>query len=389
MTAKVLKFLMVVLVIFPLNEASAQRLIDRLKAKKSTPAQSTQVTVPNVVGMSQSDAENAITKAGLKLGNIVERETQYPNGQVIKQKPEADTKAAPGSMVGMVVSKNVGAAQTTTPMKTTPSGGTKQTTVPQQNPEIVVPNVVGMNQSDAETTITNAGLRIAKIVERETKYPTGQVVKQQPEAGAKAAQGTAVVLVVSQNAGAGQTTTMPSTGSKQTGVTLKTEWFSGMAKTVAPSIRATGITVQVKMSQSEQPRGTILSLSTTNRTLAPGEVLLKEEPVIIEVSGGPAGGVHPDEEPDQTVGLLPSALVYKTSPLIMTGIRAQSQTITTQPLKMTGIRAQSQTITTQPLKMTGMRAQSQTITTQPLKMTGMRAQSQTITTQPLKMTGMR
>jgi hypothetical protein len=63
------------------------------------------VAVPDVVGMSQSQAESAITSAGLTVGAITQSPSEtVPQGQVISQNPAEGTSVEKGTAVSLVVS---------------------------------------------------------------------------------------------------------------------------------------------------------------------------------------------------------------------------------------------------------------------------------------------
>ena len=63
------------------------------------------VPVPNMVGLSQSVAESAITSAGLTVGTVTqEASSTVPAGNVISQNPTASTLVPKGSAVSLVVS---------------------------------------------------------------------------------------------------------------------------------------------------------------------------------------------------------------------------------------------------------------------------------------------
>ena len=64
----------------------------------------TTVTVPDVVGMSQSAAEAAITGAGLQVNATGAASETVPAGQVISQNPAGGDEAPEGSAVSIVVS---------------------------------------------------------------------------------------------------------------------------------------------------------------------------------------------------------------------------------------------------------------------------------------------
>ncbi|MGC8844862.1 MAG: PASTA domain-containing protein [Candidatus Hydrogenedens sp.] len=63
------------------------------------------ITVPDVVGMSQSSAESAITGAGLTVGMVTQQcSNTVSSGNVISQNPIAGQQVNPGSAVNLVVS---------------------------------------------------------------------------------------------------------------------------------------------------------------------------------------------------------------------------------------------------------------------------------------------
>jgi len=138
------------------------------------PCQGT-VTVPDVVGLTQSAAEAAITAAGLYVGQVTEAcSDSVPAGSVISQNPVAGASVQPGSAVDLVVST-----------------GPCPVTVP-------VPDVVGLTQSAAEAAITAAGLYVGQVTEAcSDSVPAGSVISQRPVGGTRVTEGTTVDLVVS------------------------------------------------------------------------------------------------------------------------------------------------------------------------------------------------
>jgi hypothetical protein len=66
------------------------------------------VGVPEVTGLSQAAAEDAITAANLAVGNVTtEPSDTVPTGQVIRQNPEGGAVAVTGSFVDIVVSLGI------------------------------------------------------------------------------------------------------------------------------------------------------------------------------------------------------------------------------------------------------------------------------------------
>ena len=143
----------------------------------SITATAPQVTVPNVVGLTQAAAQSAILAAQLTVGTITPTPSPtVPAGQVISQTPVGGTQVAKGSAVNLVVS--------------TGSGG------------VTVPSVVGLSRSAAQAAILGAQLTIGVVsTAASDSVPSGNVVGQTPAGGASAPKGTAVSLVVSTGPG--------------------------------------------------------------------------------------------------------------------------------------------------------------------------------------------
>ncbi len=130
-------------------------------------------TVPDVVNMLQVDAENAITGAGLTVGTESEDYSDtVPAGQVISQDPLAGDRVPPDTPVNLVVS---------------------------MGPEpVTVPDVVGMQQADAENAIIGAGLNVGtESSENNDTVPAGEVISQDPVGGDSVPPGSPVNIVVS------------------------------------------------------------------------------------------------------------------------------------------------------------------------------------------------
>ena len=129
------------------------------------------VSVPDVVGRKQADAQKDLTKAGLIVGRVTTANSAtVAAGKVISQNPTAGTHVAFGSPVDLVISL----------------GST-------------VPNVVGMTQAAAQSAITTAGLTVGAVTTANSAtVAAGKVISQNPVAGKKVAAGSAVALVVSR-----------------------------------------------------------------------------------------------------------------------------------------------------------------------------------------------
>ncbi len=94
------------------------------------------VSVPNLKGMTRSDAEKALKAKGLVIGNTKKQLADITPGQVISQEPEDGTNVAKGSSVDIVISEqSQTGSSTSSPIYSTPAptpASTPQSTHTQQ-----------------------------------------------------------------------------------------------------------------------------------------------------------------------------------------------------------------------------------------------------------------
>ena len=238
---------------------------------------SASVSVPNVVGLTQSAASTAITGAGLVVGTVTTQSSStVPAGSVISQNPSSGTSVAPGTAVNLVVSSGPAS--------------------------VSVPNVVGLTQSAASTAITGAGLVVGTVTTQSSStVPAGSVISQNPTSGTSVAPGTAVNLVVSSGP-----------------VSVSVPNVVGLTQSAASTaITGAGLVVGTVTTQSSStvPAGSVISQNPTSGTsVAPGTA------VNLVVSSGPASVSVPN-----VVGLTQSA-----ASTAITGAGLVVGTVTTQ-----------------------------------------------------------
>ena len=131
------------------------------------------VAIPDVVGQTEAQATVDITTAGLFVGTVTrQNDNTVPVGNVISQSPASGAMVATGSAVDLVVS--LGPAM------------------------VATPNVAGLSQAQAIADITTAGLVAGNITQQnDNTVPAGDVISQNPAAGAMVAPGSSVDLVIS------------------------------------------------------------------------------------------------------------------------------------------------------------------------------------------------
>ncbi|MFH9588209.1 Stk1 family PASTA domain-containing Ser/Thr kinase [Streptomyces luteogriseus] len=132
------------------------------------------VRVPALAGQKLGEAQDQLRKDGLDPGMVTrEFSEDVPRGSVISARPADGTKVRAGTAVALVVSKGA---------------------------PIDIPDVTGSDEADARSELTEAGLKVKIAAERVTssEYDKGQVVRQTPESGGRAAEGDSVTLTLSK-----------------------------------------------------------------------------------------------------------------------------------------------------------------------------------------------
>ena len=127
---------------------------------------------PNVVGMDREEAQLALEKVGLEVGDIRERESPVRRGEVLSMSPAAGTQLILPSAIALVVS--AGPAT------------------------IEVPYLVGRPFGEARAQLEQLGLTATtNKLDSASTEAAGTVTAQNPVEGVSVAAGTAVDLTVS------------------------------------------------------------------------------------------------------------------------------------------------------------------------------------------------
>lgn len=195
------------------------------------------IKVPNVVGLTETDA-----RALLKDFNInIERapDAKIPLDRVASQLPLATSDATAGSSVTLTISEGPG--NTTIPvgliglsleearyrlsaagllisqtiavdsdqapgvvLSINPSPGTTTTAgsgviLEIASGNVQVPSLVGLNEINAKTVLTQSGFLIREITASDPNKPVGEILAQAPEAGATKTIGSVVTITVNRN----------------------------------------------------------------------------------------------------------------------------------------------------------------------------------------------
>ena len=214
-----------------------------------------QITVPNLVKITEENALNMLEQLGLKGNKTGESKSEYPAGTIISQEQEAGTKVDQGTVINYVVS-----AGTDSP---------------------VVPEVTGYSQSEAEAAIIALGLETSIEQEYSDTVAIGKVIRIDPVAGTKLSAGSTVKLVVSLGE-EDKKVPVPDVKGKDEAIAKKTLTDSGFQVTVETTETAEGVEDGCVASQSISA-GTEADPGTT---------------VTIYVYHAPAATPVPTTEPD-------------------------------------------------------------------------------------------
>ncbi|WP_281703141.1 Stk1 family PASTA domain-containing Ser/Thr kinase [Cryptobacterium curtum] len=151
------------------------------------------VSVPDITGMSEKEAQAALSNAGL-TGSLSDRKAsdKVAEGDIISQSPSAGKKVSKGSKVSYVIS-------------TGPSVVT-----------VAVPNLTGMTKDGAKSALTEKGLVLGDVTEKSSDKPKGTVIEQSTDSSTKVEKGSKVNIVISSGQGVLNSLVNPSSSTTTT-----------------------------------------------------------------------------------------------------------------------------------------------------------------------------
>lgn len=202
------------------------------------------VTVPNVEGMTEAEAVQALEAVDLVVSPTRQREDNptVPKDRITKTDPAKDTPAQAGDEVTLYVSSG----------------------------NVVVPNVTGQNVEVASEALSTAGLRV-NTREVASDQPEGNVVSQDRAEGDIVPQGTIVNLGI---AAPPSTAVVPND--------LRGQTYDQAVQ----SLQGVGLTnVGREDVASDEPQGTVVASNPGG-----GTEIAKEQRVTLQVSQGPRPG---------------------------------------------------------------------------------------------------
>ena len=129
------------------------------------------VKVPKVEGLDKDTATSLLLKRGFVVTPVPELSETVKSGTVIRTDPPAGKKLEPGSNVNLIVS--AGPAP------------------------IPVPDVTGLDQSDATQKLVAVGFRVSKTTEPSRSVALNRVIRTQPGPGQAEPKDSTITIVVS------------------------------------------------------------------------------------------------------------------------------------------------------------------------------------------------
>lgn len=128
--------------------------------------------MPNVVGMSQAQAEETLKAENLRVEIAETFDDKVAPGKVASQTPEAGRTVKENRLITIYISK----------------GGE----------EVTMPNIVGMMQNEAQSQLAKLNLKIGQVTEEFSDKPQGTVLRQSVAASGKTTKGASIDITISK-----------------------------------------------------------------------------------------------------------------------------------------------------------------------------------------------
>jgi eukaryotic-like serine/threonine-protein kinase len=134
------------------------------------------ITVPDVTGQAQENAQRRLNSAGLKAG-VVYVPSEEPEGNVVSQSPASGTRKR-GTRIQLNVSLG-----------------------PSPGDQVAVPNVLGQDPAAAKSRLRASGFEVLTLPQGVSdRSQIGKIVDEQPARGRRAPSGSTVVIYVGRAA---------------------------------------------------------------------------------------------------------------------------------------------------------------------------------------------
>ncbi|MBR5259817.1 MAG: Stk1 family PASTA domain-containing Ser/Thr kinase [Eggerthellaceae bacterium] len=194
------------------------------------------IPVPDVIGMTVEEAEDALEEAGFVLGKVEEAFDEAPEGEVILQDPVAETLKAEGSKINVTVSKG--------------------------KEQVEVPNFLNMTVEEAKEIAAKYDLLLEPLpADYSTEIEVNKIMDQSPKAGEKVAKGSTVQYVISLGT---ESVTVPNVVSykEAEAVALLTQaGFKVEVERMYSDFAAAGIVIDQSPKSGKHDKGTTIKLA--------------------------------------------------------------------------------------------------------------------------------
>lgn len=130
-----------------------------------------EVNVPNLLGLSEDEAENILTEYGLEIGQIKRVDSFDNAGKVISQVPNANEILSMGDKVDLTIGQLIDS--------------------------IKIPNFIGLNQSEINEILEENNLLLGSITQKDSDKEAGEVIDQEPKFGEEVEPNSRINFVIS------------------------------------------------------------------------------------------------------------------------------------------------------------------------------------------------
>ncbi|MEE1086607.1 MAG: Stk1 family PASTA domain-containing Ser/Thr kinase [Schaedlerella sp.] len=279
-----------------------------------------QTVVPNVLGMTEAEAQKALNDADLGLDVVARKVSdKYDVGEIMEQSIAADTEINKYTTIEVVVSMGAEVEKIKVPdvrgmnedkakkvledddfvvdvdykfdssveeskvISTDPEHGEEVDKgsnitiyVSKGSEKVKVPNVVGESASSAQRILENADFKVSVTEEYSDKVSEGKVISQNPVGGKKAETGTTITIVVSL-------------GPKE--VLVKVPSLQGMSKSEAQNALSSA---GLKANIVEQYNSNVTTGYVISQTVSGGSEVPEGTTITVYVSLGPEPSYEPE-----------------------------------------------------------------------------------------------
>ncbi len=144
-------------------------------AQETTTKDKNSVKVPDVKGMTESQAKTALNKVNLGYKAVYKSSSTVAAGKIISQDIDPDTSVDKNTTITVTVSSGE-----------------------ETKASVTIPDVTGMAEADATSVLQSSGFSVNPDYDYSDTVEAGVVINQSPSANISAEEGTTVTIIVSR-----------------------------------------------------------------------------------------------------------------------------------------------------------------------------------------------